>query len=439
MNTTPKGVLWYASGLYAKSVATKERLRFSRRRRGRKFRVNPQHVQSAGPPTYAFSTDDAMQQNLKPRVFVSSVIEGFEKFRAIAQEAITEAGGEPLLVNENFPAAASSPRDVCLDAIDSCDAYIVIVGKRGGWTAPSGKLVVEEEYDRAQQRGLPILAFLMRTERNEKVQQLVDRISHYVTGTFRRTFESERELQAEIEQALPSVLATLQRPTLSATDLLNVFQSPYRVRDETTLRFALSPDRREEVVDPIKLGSPEFTRAIYKLAHATDVQLLSYEQSKNAGLEGDSLVILQSNEEQWEGVWIRLELSDSGQLVIDANVTGRQPRDIHNRMENSFVVALEDVEATLRPMFSFAVAFFDEVDRFERHKRFHYDVALSGIGYRTLAKTPKPQPSYSMRMSDSDEPVIVFDPPRLVTRAILRSPSDEIQRVMGLLPRRVGN
>ena len=379
-----------------------------------------------------------MQQNPKPRVFVSSVIEGFGEFRSIARKAITAAGGEPLLVNEDFPAAASSARNVCLDAIDSCDAYLVIVGKRGGWVTPSGKLVVEEEYDRAKQRGLPILAFLMRTKRDEEAQRLANRISHYVTGMFRQTFESERELQNEIELALPSVLAVLRRPTLSATDLLRVFQSPYQVQNEATLRFALVPDRWEEIIDPVELESPDLIESIYRLAHAADVRLLSYEQPKKAELKGDSLVIFQSSGERWEGVETRLELSDSGQLVIDANVTGRQPRDTLN-MAASLVVALEDVEATLQPMFLFAAAFFDEVDKFERHQRFRYDVALSGIGFRTVTEAPRSQQSYSVRMSGSDEPVIVFDPPRPITRATLRSPSSEIQRVRSLLPRRVGN
>ena len=379
-----------------------------------------------------------MQQNPKPRIFVSSVIKGFQKFRSITRKAITAAGGQPLLVNEDFPAAASSARNVCLDAVDSCDAYLVIVGKRGGWIAPSGKPVVEEEYDRAKQRGLPILAFLMRTERDVEAQRLANRISHYVTGTFRRTFESERELQDEIEQALPAVLAILRRPTLSAADLLQVFQSPYQVRDEVTLRFALAPDRREEVVDPVELGSSTFIDSIYRLGHAAEVQLLSYEQPKKAELKGNSLVMLQSNRERWEGSEIRLELSDSGQLVIDANVTGRQPRDTLN-MAASFVVALEDVEVVLRPMFLFAATLFDEVDRFERHQRFRYNVALSGIGFRNVVEAPRTQQSYSVRMSGSTEPVIVFDPPRPITRATLRSPSSEVRRVRTLLPRRVGN
>lgn len=36
-----------------------------------------------------------------PRVFVSSVVEGFEDYREAAREGIEAAGGEPVLVNED--------------------------------------------------------------------------------------------------------------------------------------------------------------------------------------------------------------------------------------------------------------------------------------------------------------------------------------------------
>jgi hypothetical protein len=95
----------------------------------------------------------------KQRVFVSSVVDGFGQFREAARGAIVAAGGEPVLVNEDLPALATSSRNACLDVIDSCDYFVSIIGSRGGWTAPSGKLVVEEEYEHARARKMPVLAF----------------------------------------------------------------------------------------------------------------------------------------------------------------------------------------------------------------------------------------------------------------------------------------
>ena len=98
----------------------------------------------------------------QPRVFVSSVIEGFAEYRQAARNGIEQAGGEGVLVNEDFPAQASSSRNICLDAIDSCDVFLLVLGARGGWKTPSGRLVVEEEFEHARARKLPVLVFLER-------------------------------------------------------------------------------------------------------------------------------------------------------------------------------------------------------------------------------------------------------------------------------------
>jgi hypothetical protein len=68
----------------------------------------------------------------RPRVFVSSVIEGFQAYRQAAARAVEAAGGEPVLVNEQFPSLAASSRNACLDAVESCDSFVLILGARGG-------------------------------------------------------------------------------------------------------------------------------------------------------------------------------------------------------------------------------------------------------------------------------------------------------------------
>jgi hypothetical protein len=59
----------------------------------------------------------------RSRVFVSSVIEGFAEYRQAVRKGIEQASGEGILVNEDFPSQASSSRNTCLDAIDSCVSF----------------------------------------------------------------------------------------------------------------------------------------------------------------------------------------------------------------------------------------------------------------------------------------------------------------------------
>ena len=137
----------------------------------------------------------------KSRVFISSVVEGFGEFRAAARAAVVEAGGEPVLVNEDFPSLAASSRNACLDAVESSDIYVGIIGTRGGWVAPSGMLVVEEEWHHARARKRPTLFFLQTGTRDADAERLASTVSDYVDGTLRRTFATPEDLRREMVRA----------------------------------------------------------------------------------------------------------------------------------------------------------------------------------------------------------------------------------------------
>jgi Domain of unknown function (DUF4062) len=67
---------------------------------------------------------------MRSRVFLSSVMDGFEEYRQAAREGIVAAGGEPVLA-EDFPSLPISSRTACLDGVASSDIYIAIIGGRG--------------------------------------------------------------------------------------------------------------------------------------------------------------------------------------------------------------------------------------------------------------------------------------------------------------------
>ena len=165
----------------------------------------------------------------RPRVFVSSVIDGFKPYREAARAAITNAGGEPVLVNEDFASQGASSRNACLDAVDSCEIFILLIGERGGWHAPSGKLVVEEELERAQFRHRRCLVFVQSgVVQDDEAKRLARSVSDYVTGYFRTTFKDETELKTEIEAALKEPLGNAMAPLTNVTSLQR--HSPTRRR-----------------------------------------------------------------------------------------------------------------------------------------------------------------------------------------------------------------
>jgi hypothetical protein len=236
----------------------------------------------------------------RSRVFVSSVIEGFAEYRQAARSGIEQAGGESVLVNEDFPSQASSSRNTCLDAIDSCDVFLLVLGERGGWKTPSGRLVVEEEFEHARARKLPVLVFLEDVPRDADGERLARILSDYVDGNFRVKFSGAAELRDQIERSLRAIVDTRNNRAMDRDPIAAHLLKPYRFSDQTSLRFAIAPERVEEVFDPLALASAEFAERMMEIGHSRDVRLFGYLYAKEAPrLEQTSLVIEQPLGDNW--------------------------------------------------------------------------------------------------------------------------------------------
>lgn len=374
--------------------------------------------------------------DIRPRVFVSSVIEGFEAYREAARQGIEAAGGEPILVNEDFPSQADSSRNVCLDAVDSADIYIAVLGERGGWTAPSGRLVVEEEYRRARVNNLPVLVFLQRVERDQDAERLARLFSDYVEGRFRVAFETPEQLAREVRRALQPILETFSLPPMNRTLLQQEVESPFRMANDPSLRFALAPIRRKEVVDPVTLESNAFREEIYALAHPPTGRLLQYEKPTRAEIEGAALVIYQGASSSTRGAdEVRLEIRESGQLVIDINLTARMQQR-RARGLTGLTVSEEEIEAALAHCFGFAASFYEHRDPYSRHQQFAYNAAAN-LGHRALVpRHPPSGASVQVPFARHSSSTAAYDTPREIGRAVLQDPSEEIPRLIALFRRK---
>jgi hypothetical protein len=371
-----------------------------------------------------------------PRVFVSSIIEGFSSYRQAARKGIGKAGGYPVLVNEDFPSLPVTPRNACLDGVESCDAILTIISALGGRITPSGKFVVEEEFEHAKKLKLPRMIFLEEMPRDAETQKFVDRLSSYVDGRFRRTFRGPNHLETLVEDALSPVLKAIKKPMTEHVNLDLALAKPHEVNSEACLRLVLAPERHEELIDPVTLESDVFLDTVYSLALARNVQLLSHRRAKETTLQGSSLIIQQPSGRDRGDVTedVRIEISEKGLVFIDANVTGLVNRG-EDHFLSSMIIAQEDVELVLKRCFFFLADLFDHLDPFGRHQRFYYNVVLSNQGTRLLEKDPKPRSSYSMAMSRSENPLVIFNPHRVIGRDDLRSSDDEISRTIILIAR----
>lgn len=364
---------------------------------------------------------------------MSSVVEGFADYRNAAGEGIKQAGATPVMVNEQFPALDTTPRNACLDAVDSSDLIVVVVGERGGWTTPSGSTVVEEECERARSRKLPVLAFLKRAQRDSAAEELATKLSDYLAGRYRTEFDRPEELQRLVEAAVRPFAEGRVNP-------MPVDLSPYlrpRERGElsTFARLVVCPERQEEVITPMALESQELLRQVYEVGHSPEVGLLKYEDGKQSSINERCLVVVQRSQHADSA---RIIVGESGVVTVEAKVSNGLGDDDPTGTHGVTIVAAGRIAEVLKAGMVLGGRLYELRDRFGRHQRFYLNAGIYGLGFRVIERAPKVRSSYPTRMGADDAPIIAYEEPRIISRADLLAPEAEIDRLVTEFVRRGG-
>lgn len=144
------------------------------------------------------------------RVFVSSVQKELEDERLIVQnlvntDAFLATHCLPVLY-EFEPASPDPAQSGCLQTLDGCQVYLLIVGMQYG-TLTNGLSITHAEYRRAKTRKLPVLVFIKGDRdaaREEGTQRLLAELES--DGPKYKRFGNVIELQMEVRAALVKLL-----------------------------------------------------------------------------------------------------------------------------------------------------------------------------------------------------------------------------------------
>jgi len=134
-------------------------------------------------------------------VFISSVVTGFEAYRAAARKAVELLGHRPVM-SETFGARAHSSEIACITEVQQSDVYVLILGPSYGYVTEEGISVTHAEYRAAKESSRPILAFVQDVEMEPDQQSFKQEVQAYQSGQFRQGFTSPEELKDGIVQAL---------------------------------------------------------------------------------------------------------------------------------------------------------------------------------------------------------------------------------------------
>lgn len=146
------------------------------------------------------------------RVFISSVTQGLRQERTALPGLIRALGMDPVRF-EDFTALPEPSRDVCLQAAQSSDVYLLLLGDHYGTPFPdTGLSPTHEEYRAALNSGIPVLAFRRQDGAMEPTQvQFAEEVEAYQTGLFRGSWDEVGQLLNAVSGALSNLDALAGR------------------------------------------------------------------------------------------------------------------------------------------------------------------------------------------------------------------------------------
>lgn len=340
---------------------------------------------------------------------------------------------------EDFPSLPVSSRTACLDAVASSDVYLVIVGERGGWTAPSGSLVVVEEYEEARRRGLPIVYLQGEVQRDDDAQRLDRQLSDYVAGVYRRSFRTPEELETRVEDALRPLLSEARSAgATNVNELRERLQATHGYGAGAYLQVVVAPLRGDDVFDAVDIGGEPFRHTVLELGHARSVGLFDFELAKEPVLDSARHTLTIKQQAQGHALRdVQVSINPSGMLDTQVSVSG-QRGGVVSALGAGFVILEGDVESAAARSLAFARELYAHADPYQRYARLAWDTALHHQGHQPLLREPPAGGSFSAPMR-VPRPAIAFNAPQLITRQDLNDPTRLVRDLLTMLRRRFGN
>lgn len=125
------------------------------------------------------------------QVFISSTFSDLEEERRSVERVIRELDHIPVGM-ELFPSADNTAWEFIEQNLDNTDYFVLIIGGRYGTTDESGISFTEREYDRAMEKGIPVLPFLHKNpDEISKGKSEMDKSAQKKLAAFRKKIEKE--------------------------------------------------------------------------------------------------------------------------------------------------------------------------------------------------------------------------------------------------------
>lgn len=330
------------------------------------------------------------------KVFISSVIRGFEAYRDAATRA-ARALRYDVKRAEDFAASAATPQQACLAGVRWADVVVLLLGSRYGERQSSGLAPTHEEYREARDR-CAVLVFVEQNVNFEPEQQaFVSEVRNWSTGHFTTAFSSAEELRDQVTAALRDLELSRAVGPVDEAEMLNRARAILpndRQSLGARLILVVAGGPRQQVVRPRDLESQELEEFITREALFGSFRIFDRRRGTRCEIRDEQLSIDQDKNS------VLLDQLGTVRLVLSV-----EPQD-DQRVGLAGVAIQEDVEERLQKALKYAGSLLDHLDPLRRISDVVIIAALQGaLTWRTRAEQDRNPNSYFMR--SSTEPAIV--------------------------------
>jgi hypothetical protein len=374
------------------------------------------------------------------RVFVSSVIDGYEDVRKAAREAIQLLGDTPMMAEYDFGAKPMTPREACLEGVRGSDIYVGLFGSRYGYVTDRGISATEEEFEEAQQRGLPVLIFEEGGEKEERQAEFLNRVKDYGAGFFRDTYRTPEDLKDAVIKALATLkreASVGRRDTDGVRELLGERSSGLSsgaMREPWILVSICPLEEGLVLITSAELGREDVKSSLLRQALLEKPSVLRPELGFAETVEEEKLRWIQPagrTIRQAEGV---LEIHVDGVVQVGRwlEAEGQGGTSILRHL----LIDEERVGEVIHSTLGLANGLYGAFESGKRIRSAYIQVRLGGIRNKILGRQPDQDPSsITMPMHSLDDPLIVPRNPQEVNRIGLAEPSKMTEEIVELIRR----
>jgi hypothetical protein len=358
------------------------------------------------------------------KIFISSVISGYEAYRDAAQQAVETLGHEVMRA-ENFGASPLSPRVACLSGVREADLVILLMGRRYGMRQQSGLSATHEEFQEARDRK-EIIAFIEEVgDREPEQASFLNEVQDWQGGLFTQTFSDPNSLRAAVIRTLHQRLLEDARGAPNdgvlhqrALSLLPRQERGYS-SSETALTMALAGTPQQSLLRPVQIEGSELDRQTFALALQGPHAIFDRREGTDSEIMDNTFVLRQTSRS--------VAIHADGSVVLRLAIASPSPM---------FAIIEEDV----REMIATALGFFNDLlsylDPTERIRHLCIAGTILGAdyaGWRTREEDNRNPTNMVVNMEGGERGGIVSP---TMARAALRTQRNDIAEDLTILLRR---